>query len=362
MLTYPKKDARAKTGSNLRRNPLLPHRAALNAERDGPFQGLASAFNRQTRRLFSKADRRHAAEIAQRVREDFRRASLELRGAAAKIAALKASARRMLDRQLSRALPSYRQLQAHQKQHAREYARLAKVVPAWFPTGEAHIAWGDLVEAEPEGLQEFTAPYPLFDVHTVDPHGLMVDDLSFARPTSGELVNKFTFDHDEDTPAILGLYGFIRPEPASSLASLGVTFTLPRAGRLQIGAALRSLYNQITFSVEDNFGFSSANLTVRLELFVDVLRPGQVIHIPRTLLTYGLVSRGSDLSYTMSGLDNTLPYVLNAITDERMDAGDQVQVVVGSEVHVESELDDMESHVDATVWWYLQKVTVTVVD
>jgi hypothetical protein len=361
MTTYPTKERGAETGSNLHGHPLLAHRSILAAARQRPFQRAARELQRRAKKLFSKADLRAAAEIAANVKRECRRTSLTVGGDATKISAMKASARLKLDRLLGRTIPNYRKLQALQREYAREHQKLVKAALRAPLHGEVRLNWDDLV-ADDHPLQEFTAPFPLFDLHTIDKKHLIKRNDSYAIPTSGQLINSITYDYDEDTPTIIAVFGLIRFEPASSLVACGIPFTTPRTGRLQVTASLQSFYDEVAYSVEDNFGFSSAELNISLQLFVDVVRVGSVIHLPTVLLTDGLVSHGVDLGTTMPHLDNSAPVVLNVITEETLSAGEPVEILVGSEVYIESKLDDMRSHVNALLYWQLKKIGVGAVD
>ena len=366
MATYPKKDRRAKTGSNVPGEPLLAHRSELLAARQRAFGQLARDFQRETKKLFRRADIRAATEIVAEVNKEWRRASLTVGGDSAKVGAIKVSARRKLDRQLDRALPNYRKLLSLQREHSREYRKLVKTVTALPPGARSHIDWGDVLPTANPDVQEFAAPFPLFDAHTIDYGEIITRDESFVLPASGNLVNNIVIDVEDDTSAILAILGMYIPYSAVNLTSCGIPFTMPRAGRLQIGGVLRNFYNTISLSVQDCFGFSSADVGIYLLLFIDIVRqPADVIHLQDTLLSNGLglvLHRGDDLSSTLSDLDITTPYTVSGVTEETFAEGEMVWIFVGSEVFFAGKLDDMKCHAEAVVWWQLKKITVEVVD
>ncbi|HEX2862006.1 MAG TPA: hypothetical protein VHN79_10220, partial [Lacunisphaera sp.] len=67
-----------------------------------------------------------------------------------------------------------------------------------------------------------------------------------------------------------------------------------------------------------------------------------------------------DAATGMNPVDNTSPYTLDGYTEETIPAGETVQIFVSSDFLLQSSMNDMKSHVEAHVWWHLQKVTVTV--
>ena len=206
--------------------------------------------------------------------------------------------------------------------------------------------------------QEFGPPFTSFDVETTGSSDFIVFDESFARPEIGHLVNNIVYDQDESTSIGQGLFGHSPIEHGISRVSCGVAFTTPSAGRLKIGAELQNFYNKVVFSVKDKFGFSSADVGIGLRLFISVVRGTHVEHMTKELLSTGLVSHGSDLSYAQSDLDNSTPYTISAETSTRFNANESVLVLAGSEVFVGTVLDDMHCKVNAVLWWQLRKLVI----
>jgi hypothetical protein len=140
-------------------------------------------------------------------------------------------------------------------------------------------------------------------------------------------------DQNENTSFSDGLWGLLTHAFGSNWAACGVAFTTPKEGRLEISAVLRNFYNKVMFSVTDNFGFSDADVDIFLQLFIMVVRGTKVIFLPTLLRSTGLISHGSDLSFSESDIDDTVPFTITATTHERFNANESVLVLAGSNVH-----------------------------
>lgn len=352
---YPRKDKDARTGSSLRGPYVLTQRQAELSRVTKLHERLAKEQHRLTRDLFSKAEMRRAAEIGRQTNREFRQASIELDGDSVAVDLLKLAARKKLERMLARDLPQYRQWKKMHRAHMLEHQKLDLTTQA--ANHVANIDWGNLVEIQGTA-QEFVPPFTSFDVQTIDSGDFVVSDDSFARPGIGHIVNDFAFDQSESTSIGRGVLGILPIENGGSLVSCGVAFTTPSAGRLKLYAELKNLYNRLTFSVTDKFGFSSAEVAISVDLFFVVVRGTDVEQVSQSVLTTGLVSHGSDLQYTVSDLDDTTPYTITAETATRLNANESVLVLAGSEVVIGTSLDDMRCKMDALLWWQLQKLVI----
>lgn len=361
MITDLAKPRRAKTASDDRGDRLLAHRLKLVAAQDAPHRRLLREYQRQCRKLFSKADLRTAADVVGRISKELHSSNPKIGSDSDERDARKVQARRKIDRLLAAALPSFRQWQALRKAHQREHRKLARLQFSRASSERVHVEWGDIVPTDDVDVQDFVAPFPVFDVHTIDEAELISRDQSFVANDTGNMMNAFDFNHSEDTAVIIGVLGLIRATPASGLVSCGINFTMPRSGRLQISAVLQNYDSEVLYSLRDKFGFSSGALDIRLQLFLATARGGSVVYMPTTVLDAHKDSPGDDVSGSMSGLDGSTPYTILGSTEESVPAGDSVQILAGSIVHIESELDDMASHVSAVVRWQLQRISVSVI-
>ncbi len=360
---YPIKDTRAETGSNVPENALLMHRAQLTREHEEPLQKITADYKRKAKSLFTAADARVASKLAHEVKADFYMKSLATIGDYQSVTDLKNAALKDLDRQLGKVLPNYRELKSLSRQFGKAHEKVVKTTMAGPPVGEIGLHWKDFPVLAALDTYDFIDPYPIFDVHTVDPNHLIVKDDSFVLPDSGTLVNNIVFDHDQHESWTTAAITDPDCHNVRSIVSCGVRFTMPRGGRLRITATLQNAYNKVMLSLRDNFGFSSASLLFDLNLFIDVIRPPGVTHLPTTLYGNGYIAPGgTDVDRSFVGIDNAEPYIYSVETGEFWPEGDIMWVVVGSEVNISSYLNDMHGHINAVVWWQLKKLTIEVLD
>lgn len=361
MPRLPDKDRRSRAGGTLRGNPLRADRLARQERAGRGAARLTREYKAALRKLFSKADLRRAAAIAERVKREWRAASLKVHGDEGRLAVLKRAARRSFQRLVARALPRYRTWRSLHQTYQKLYGELVAPAAIGGKGPHAVVVWGDILPAPPPGALEVVPPFALGDAQLIDEKHYVTADTSFAGPAAGNLVNNIVFDDDQDTPIIIGVYGLIRPETATSLVSCGGNFTMPRAGRLQVNANIRNFYNKATLSLQDNFGFSDGRIDLTVNLFIDIIRGRDVIHIPITQLSAGLHSDGDDVSRIVTDLDNSMLFQIEGVTDEVIPAGERLQVMVGSEVVISSKLDDMRSHANAVYYWQVRKIFLAVV-
>jgi hypothetical protein len=355
MKTYPQKDKGARTGSNLRSDHLRSNQEKLLAAQQKPMQRLAREYQRQCKKLFSKADLRLAAEISGRAEEDWRKANLQAGSDVAQWAARKKTARAGLDRLLARALPQYRQWQALRRKHLNEYRKLTDLSLQGLPAGR----W-DVIGPPPAGpVRSFIAPFNVYDIYTIDESDMIEEDQSVVTPTTGEIIHDLEFDFDENTPIIHGVFDLSSRPTASGLASCGVNFTMPQTGRLQVTAELQNHYNHVTLSLTDNFGFSVGKLNVTLKLFIAFVLPLSASQYSKVLFTETLTSDGDDTNSVMP--DTEALYKWDRTSQESFQQGEVVQVLVGSEVYAATWLDDMRARAHAVLVWQLKRLTIGVV-
>jgi hypothetical protein len=344
-------------------NGLQPFRPPQFAAQSAPHHLRTRDFQRRARKLFSKAELKAATEIIAKVRLDRNRAILETGPNAEARDAADAKVRKTLDRLLSRALPGFRDFQAMKKAHLREYVRTSIAEFSGPADDSTHVRWGDLIATDDLSSEQFGPPFQVFDLHHADEHNLISNDQSFAAHSQGTMMNAFDFRHHYSGWLVTAdsWFGLHRATPASAFVSCGINYTMPRAGRLRVSAAMQNFESVVMYSIEDRFGFSYSTLDIEVNLFLAFAHGGQMVYRPTTILSTSRSSDGGNISGSLSGFDTTSPYTLTAEHEESFPAGEVVQILAGCEVHIESDVDDMVNRVNSVVRWQLKKLAISVV-
>ena len=351
----PTSDKGVEVGSNV--PALSSYFARRDADMRAAFERHAAIYRRKAEKLLSKREWRAAADIAARRRKEFYASNLALGSEARKQEANRKKFRRLINRDLARAVPKLRELRALARAAQRDYEKLTstlfhRTVPGRFP-----ISPGELSPLEPV-VPEVKAPFPLADVSQQNTFP-QVRDNSFAVQSIGHVINDVRVSRDENSaPLIFGLDGVAG---IISRAGCGFNFSPPTRGRLRIMAELQSLHSRVSMSLQDNFGFSSGHIVVSVNIHALIVRGTDILALSQTLLTNGLVSHGSELSATLEPLDDTTPFTFDVTTEDVFEPGGDLQIIAGSEFVAGTALDDMKATVNALLWYRVNKIAVGMV-
>lgn len=358
----PPYDDRARTGSNLEHGAIAPAvQASLRTTRRG-VDVLARDRSRQRAKLVTASERKAAAKLSGDARTEWQKASILGRLDADARAAKKIAARQQLERRLGRTIRRYPELRKIQRAYLAGTGRAARELFKSGPRKGAILEWGPIrwpVSIPPPSVPptSFTAPFSRFAVETGDIHDLVVEDNSFALPDAGHLIQNFKFAHNESAWGVSSNANFV-----DQLTSCGVDYTLTEGGRLQVSAEIENLANRLTISITDNFGFSHSWLTMTVDLFIGIIRPGRPMDFfPVRVLASFVDSDGDDVSRSLSDLDNSIPFGVGAVSTFPIPAGETVTVLAGGHVRIDSDTDDMDAHVTATFWWRLRELNIGVI-
>ncbi len=355
MAQPPEKSRTAKVGSNVKAHKaLVAYDARANDKRIKPLVQLLKKAGRERKAFLTKDVVRVVNDVAQSSRDAFNLALLKAKGDGPAVVRARRKARTANDKGLGQRIPGFTAFQAAQSVNAAQYQKLlAKQRAAAFDT---HVNLGlGAVASDHLDDQVFSAPYPLFDVDTPGVGGLFLADRTFSDPRLGIVLNQLRF-HDDEHSSIFGdFHVFIG---ATSSAAVGVNYTVPRSGRITCSAVVQNIYNYVTFSLTDNFGFSDGDLTFRILLFMRIIRGGQVIAFNRLIFENGLIAHsGTDLhGVSFDDIDMSTPYTFSAKTEETFAPGETVQLLVGSQLQISDHLNDMEARLDGMLGWQVKSI------
>lgn len=338
---------------------LAAYETRASVARQKPLLQVRQQLVRDSRAFLTKPVARRIAAICRASREAFDRALLRAHGNSAVIEQARQKARRAIERTLRQDIRGYAAYRAKQRANLNAYRTLAEQ-RAGAADNRVDLNLGAVVSDQLD-TQAFGPPYPLVVVELAEGSDL-VSDTSTADVRAGFVINSVTFHWDEHNSVWDELTGFVIGPDFATRASVGVSYTVPRGGRLTFAAVFQNLFNYVTYALTDNLGFSDGEVTVTLSLFARILRGDAVIGFDRVLFFNGLVAPGgTDFPVQVfSGLSQTTPYTLSGTTAETFEQGETIRVLVGSSVAIASQLNDMESSVRATLAWQVKNIYVGV--
>lgn len=357
MAQPPEKSPTAETGSNVgARAALLEHDQRATERRIEPLVRLREEAANQ-RAGFLTEDVLHMIDgIAQSSRDAFNRALLGSHGDGEAIARARDEMRATNRQALAQQIPGFSAFQVAQISNARAHAERRAEHRAATVQGRVNLDLGTVpIQALDE--QRFVAPYPLFDVASPGVGELVRADGTFADPRLGIVLNQLRYDNDDHDP----LFGFSNSLGVASNAAVGVNCTMQRSGRMAVSAVVQNIYNYVTFSLTDNFGWSDGEMHFRVLLFMRILRGGQVIAFDRLICERGLQTPGGvDLhGVSFDDIEMSTPYTLTAVTDDTFAAGETVQILVGSRLEIDDSLNDMQARLNGTLGWQVEQIVVS---
>ena len=352
----PEKSRTAKVGSNVKAHKaLVAYDARAMEARIKPLVQLHKATARARKAFLTKSVRRVADDVATSSRNTFNRALLKARGDGAAIVRARRKARTANNRALAEKIPGVAAFQAAQIADADEYQKLiAQQRAAAF---DSHVDLGPgAVVSDTVDFQVFEATYPLHDVATPGVGGVVKVDGTFADPRLGIVLNQVRINWDSHEPLLAA--GFDVLALLSSTA-IGVDYTVPQSGRLSCSAVVQNIYNYVTFSLSDNWGFSDGEIHFRILLFIRIIRDSQVIAFDRLIFENGLIALdGTNMhGESFDDIEMSTPYTLSAKTAETFAAGERVQLLIGSRFEISGQLNDMQARVNGTIGWQVKSIS-----
>lgn len=250
-------------------------------------------------------------------------------------------------------LPDYHAIQELRQEFSRDYRRL--VTEHRKDRLQVHPrAWADGLDAF--GMQTFEPPFTASDIVEfpdipgTDP---IKSDQSATAPPQGLIINDITW-HDDNTFGEINDFN----RWAGCDVSVGIDFEAPSSGFLNVAISMKNLVNQIWVRGTDNFGFSSANISLDHHIFIRVRRGDQRVTSFKTVITQTWVQlEGDDFNFTFPPIPDG-PAVFATDFADALHAGEKVQILGGSETVIHTDVTDMDCTARVNMWWQLQKLWI----
>lgn len=360
MIDFMHRPKSARTGSN------VTHEAAFREQVAHDTQPRITARLRALRALRSRRNKligkrasKQAAAIIGRSRTAFDQAFLDATRDGRDSAGVNDTARRSMHRALLKHVAGYREYRAAQKSSLEGLRGPGQNAGAGPLHNELDVTLGNRTVSSDVDFQDFSAPYELFSCETwADP--IAEFNASFADPDSGLVVQNIKWLHEHDSWVLPALYN--PPLLGHAVSVVGINYLVPATGRLRCSAVLHNLHNRITSSVTDYFGLSHTDVTAPHRILIRVVRSGEWTRFARVLATGGMQSFGREWSYILESIQNTTPYTLSFTTNDVFLKGERIQILAGSEIMVDSFVDDMLMRIESLWMWRVGSLRVSMHD
>lgn len=249
-------------------------------------------------------------------------------------------------------LPNYHAIQKLRQEFSRDYRRLTEHRRDRLQVHQK--TWVESLDAF--GMQTFEPPFTVSDIVEfpdipgTDP---ITSDQSATAPPQGLIINDVTW-HDDNTFGEINDYN----RWAGCHVAVGIDFEAPSSGFLNVAISMKNLVNQIWVRGTDNFGFSSANISLDHHIFVRVLRGDQRVTSFKTVFSQTWVQlEGDDFNFTFPPIPDG-PAVFATDFADALHAGEKVQILGGCETVIHTDVADMDCTARVNMWWQLQKLWV----
>jgi hypothetical protein len=354
-----------RTSSNTSHHDALVEAKRLRlSELETELIRVRTTHDEQLRRLMTPPVVKTVSAIRDRFRRAFDDSLAATIGEPNKMAEAKDDARGRMDAEIRREVKCYNEIRELQQQYSATWQAIAAkhfssddslVVHAgdWLPTVDVidEQVFGppfDLTFASAEGL----ALNP-------DAHQGISDDSSSTDRTLGFMSNDITATGSNKWDEAANLVIAI-----SDLA-LGVRYTAPKAGVLNVGFTVRNLYSRLHGSLTNHWGFSNGDLLMTHSLEAVVGRAATpVIFAGSQAVTRvkWIDLSGDDATFNAPEIPAGPITLVAQLDGPPLEAGEQVEVLAGCNTGILSHIDNMGFVAAAAVWWQVESLRVFLTD
>ena len=356
----------ARTESNVMHyDALIAERQRRIAERNLAFHELHQKYADDLGRLMTESVRKSVAAICDEHRVVYNQSLAETIGQADQMEVRRRKLLADLDHALRKQVPNYAELKRVNQTFAGAFR---SAVGATSRPAKWQIHPGDWAPLDLGEVWEFSPPYDLSDLFAfagfIEPShsGFGLFNQSSVDPRLGFINNDIIFFDDNRLFDRSDVFS-----AADSVVSVGVNFTAPRRGSLNVGLTMRNLYSRAHIDVTNDFGFSSAHIAVNHDLTLNVVRGDSTV----TVLSQPVWPPGAGTLSDPGGDDFHLvlpttpagPVTLaTQIEGNPIAAGEHIQVLGGCETSVILRASNMDCTIPVALWWYVEKLRVWLSD
>lgn len=348
--------------SAARRKMITNRYQALQKKRSNHFKKLfrpllqmAKQVNKELKPLVTRGDLKNVAALRKQTRLDMSRSLLRDRNPAVSDDVKTKPVRNKFKGAFRKTVTNYSNILAIKDKFNRESGKVLGDIRSAFAILE-HINISDLFELEidpgPFGAI-FKPPYEFSDTDDILA-GFADTSVPVVDLQSGFISYRFFMRHEATT-------WFNDPRGIVAYVGVGMTFNMPKTGVLKVTLYMQSTLAHLIARIEDNFGFSDADVSINAGVYMNVLHPNNIEISELMMTNLTLSSDGDDVQSFINDLPNSVPYVVVLTSSGAFAVGESVQIVAGTVVRDSSRVDDMTSELSAIVSWQVKKVMVQVI-
>jgi hypothetical protein len=206
-------------------------------------------------------------------------------------------------------------------------------------------------------FQEFEAPYDFSEVQAPDDPDFDFES-SYAIHQWGIFGNEIEFSHSHGHGDI---FSGTSNKYAYTFSGVGLNYTLPASGRVNVTLVIRSLSSDIRFDMDERFGPSDGFFNLENMFFVRV--SGDLSEHPHGVSIFNESRRftGDDISGELVVLQPEKKFIVSFTTEATFAQNESVAIVVVSWLRALSYAFLIRNRISALVNWHLEKVYVAVV-
>ena len=356
----------AHTESNVMRyEALVASRQRRIAERNLVFHELHQKYDNELRRLLPEAIRKSVAAICDEHRLTYDQSLAETIGHADQMDARRRKLLADLHQTLSCQVNNYAEIKRVHQAFANAFRG---AVDATSHPAKWQIHAGDWAPSDLGEVWEFSPPYDLSDLFAFagyivgDHSGFGLFNRSSVDPRLGFISNDIIFFDDNRFLDRSDVYS-----TADSTVSVGVNFTAPRRGSLNVGLTMRNFYCRAHIDATNDFGLSSANIAVSHDVTLNMVRGDATVTAASQQMwptdTGILADPGGDDKHIILPTPPAGPVTLaTRIEGPPVEPGEHVQVLGGCETAVILRATNMDCTTPVALWWHVEKLRVWLSD
>jgi hypothetical protein len=365
MATPPVLSRDVRTSSNISHHDVLAEAKRLRlSELETELIRVQATHDEQLRRLMTPPVAKTVSAIRDHCRRAFDDGLAATIGDPDKMAEAKKGARGTMEAEFRKEVKCYNEIRELQQQYS---ATWQAVAAKHFGSGDSlavHAGeWTPIVDVIDE--QVFGPPFDLTFASAAglalsqDGHQGISDDSSSTDRTLGFMSNDITATGSNNWDEAANLVIAI-----SDLA-LGVRYTAPKAGVLNVGFTVRNLYSHLHGSLTNHWGFSSGDLlmTHSLEAVVGRAATPVIFAGPQEVTRVKWIDpSGDDATFNAPEIPSGPITLVAQLDGPPLEMGEQVEVLAGCNTGVLSHIDNMGFVAAAAVWWQVESVRVFLTD